>query len=506
MVWSSIRRFFTRKPSRNSHLQISKKKYNRLEGLINPKANRTFRQKAWNVLSRGYYGVKKLFNRKTMSARLRNKKSAVGRALGSILAKKFKKGKAEQRFWNGPAWRPPTPDASPRRPPQQQQPIKLPPLKLPPPRAGSSRLRSASAQSLGSTRRSPAGTARPSAENRKHPVIPHNLQAQLETAAMQFLADAPNSVKARAAAAIGRRATLPSPVESQLFTLLGSQKHKSRSGNSPVPGATPRLVRTLRHKTASSRQASAQSSRRQSPRAASQHSSPRAASQRSSPRAASQRSSPRAASQRSSPRAASQRSSPRAASQRSSPRAASQHSSPRAAARSATVPRGLQLTAAEAAIVGDAANVLGPALELVENLERLKEAVVPLGLKTRVVLLNRRGTDITIEFIENNVRAIVRLLEEISAPRTHARFVASTRGLRDILGKLFRLKWPITTTEIAKIVAVATWSVGLQLRNLFSIVEKFKEEHEDEIIGLIHQLEELDKGLNGLQHSGNNAK
>jgi hypothetical protein len=129
-----------------------------------------------------------------------------------------------------------------------------------------------------------------------------------------------------------------------------------------------------------------------------------------------------------------------------------------------------------------------------------------LGLKTRVVLLNRRGTDITIEFIENNVRAIVRLLEEISAPRTHARFVASTRGLRDILGKLFRLKWPITTTEIAKIVAVATWSVGLQLRNLFSIVEKFKEEHEDEIIGLIHQLEELDKGLNGLQHSGNNAK
>lgn len=479
MVWSSIRRFFTRKPSRNSHLQISKKKYNRLEGLINPKANRTFRQKAWNVLSRGYYGVKKLFNRKTMSARLRNKKSAVGRALGSILAKKFKKGKAEQRFWNGPAWRPPTPDASPRRPPQQQQPIKLPPLKLPPPRAGSSRLRSASAQSLGSTRRSPAGTARPSAENRKHPVIPHNLQAQLETAAMQFLADAPNSVKARAAAAIGRRATLPSPVESQLFTLLGSQKHKSRSGNSPVPGATPRLVRTLRHKTASSRQASAQSSRRQSPRAASQRSSPRAASQRSSPRAASQR---------------------------SSPRAASQHSSPRAAARSATVPRGLQLTAAEAAIVGDAANVLGPALELVENLERLKEAVVPLGLKTRVVLLNRRGTDITIEFIENNVRAIVRLLEEISAPRTHARFVASTRGLRDILGKLFRLKWPITTTEIAKIVAVATWSVGLQLRNLFSIVEKFKEEHEDEIIGLIHQLEELDKGLNGLQHSGNNAK
>ncbi len=461
MVWSSIRRFFTRKPSRNSHLQISKKKYNRLEGLINPKANRTFRQKAWNVLSRGYYGVKKLFNRKTMSARLRNKKSAVGRALGSILAKKFKKGKAEQRFWNGPAWRPPTPDASPRRPPQQQQPIKLPPLKLPPPRAGSSRLRSASAQSLGSTRRSPAGTARPSAENRKHPVIPHNLQAQLETAAMQFLADAPNSVKARAAAAIGRRATLPSPVESQLFTLLGSQKHKSRSGNSPVPGATPRLVRTLRHKSASSRQASAQSSRRQSPRAASQ---------------------------------------------RSSPRAASQHSSPRAAVRSATVPRGLQLTAAEAAIVGDAANVLGPALELVENLERLKEAVVPLGLKTRVVLLNRRGTDITIEFIENNVRAIVRLLEEISAPRTHARFVASTRGLRDILGKLFRLKWPITTTEIAKILAVATWSVGLQLRNLFSIVEKFKEEHEDEIIGLIHQLEELDKGLNGLQHSGNNAK
>jgi len=414
-----------------------------------------------------------------MSARLRNKKSAVGRALGSILAKKFKKGKAEQRFWNGPAWRPPTPDASPRRPPQQQQPIKLPPLKLPPPRAGSSRLRSASAQSLGSTRRSPAGTARPSAENRKHPVIPHNLQAQLETAAMQFLADAPNSVKARAAAAIGRRATLPSPVESQLFTLLGSQKHKSRSGNSPVPGATPRLVRTLRHKSASSRQASAQSSRRQSPRAASQRSSPRAASQRSSPRAASQR---------------------------SSPRAASQHSSPRAAVRSATVPRGLQLTAAEAAIVGDAANVLGPALELVENLERLKEAVVPLGLKTRVVLLNRRGTDITIEFIENNVRAIVRLLEEISAPRTHARFVASTRGLRDILGKLFRLKWPITTTEIAKILAVATWSVGLQLRNLFSIVEKFKEEHEDEIIGLIHQLEELDKGLNGLQHSGNNAK
>jgi hypothetical protein len=97
---SGFKRLFTRKPKsskksvawgsampreRSAVTRANKaaRRYSKLYDLQNPRKGRTFRKRISNFLKRGYYGIKGLFNRKRLSARVRSaqrhRDSAVGR-------------------------------------------------------------------------------------------------------------------------------------------------------------------------------------------------------------------------------------------------------------------------------------------------------------------------------------------------------------------------------------------------------------------------------------------
>jgi hypothetical protein len=138
-----LKKLLTRKPksavSAGTKLQRNynraTRKWNRLRSLKRRSPSRTFRRKLSNLLARGYYGAKRLFNKKTMSARI----ASANRKRARILAQhgQIQLMKGLQRATSGRSRKTP----SPRRPSSAAQralgvnsPKALPRLKLPTPK------------------------------------------------------------------------------------------------------------------------------------------------------------------------------------------------------------------------------------------------------------------------------------------------------------------------------------------------------------------------------------
>ena len=147
-IWSAIKRLFSRKPrsavSAGTRLQrnynSATRKWKRLRSLKRRSPTRAFLRKLSNFVARGYYGAKRLFNKKSMSARI----ASANRKRTRILAQhgQMKLMKGLQKAASGQSRKTPSPKGTPMARPStaamkalgMNSPRAPTPLKLPSPK------------------------------------------------------------------------------------------------------------------------------------------------------------------------------------------------------------------------------------------------------------------------------------------------------------------------------------------------------------------------------------
>ena len=141
-IWSAIKRLFSRKPrsavSAGTRLKrnynSATRKWNRLRSLKRRSPSRAFRRKLSNFVARGYYGAKRLFNKKSMSARIASANRKRTRILAQHGQMKLMKGLQKAASGRSRKTPSPRPSSAAKRALGVNSPRAPPPLKLPTPK------------------------------------------------------------------------------------------------------------------------------------------------------------------------------------------------------------------------------------------------------------------------------------------------------------------------------------------------------------------------------------